>query len=240
MAVLQLGIDGEVLMNERKAAGESVCGLLGSESLQAAMSHAVVLSEVTIDSLEAVVGFAGDEVRVLAFGVTLPADDAFVCETGADVVQRGAARDEVAGLSFVLGEEAGHATVTDTEQLRQVTVGKEASLGMCLQAQAERLMEQTLWGGNAVDTALHIVDGAEIEENGNQVCVGNPLAMPRRGIATDGHPQDGAMRDMLSGTQVLLHDFQDHLGAEAAEAGADAWELDGDPVGQGIFQVFFP
>ena len=68
-------VDSEVLLDQRQTAPQGVSGLLWREPSQTAMADAVVLAEVTIDCLKAVVGLASDDVRFLAFGVSLPANN---------------------------------------------------------------------------------------------------------------------------------------------------------------------
>ena len=44
---------------------------------------------------------------------------------------------------------------------------------------------------------------------------------------------------MLLGPHVLGYDFKDHIGTQQADArSADAGELLGDPVGEGVLKVF--
>jgi hypothetical protein len=46
------------------------------------------------------------------------------------------------------------------------------------------------------------------------------------------------MSNVFLGAEVLLDDFQDHVGTQIAQAGADPRELDGDAMCQGVFQRF--
>jgi hypothetical protein len=238
MTALQLGIDVEVLVNERQAAAERVGRLFGRESLRPAVAHTVVLAEVTVDGLEAVISFAGDDVGIFPLGITLPADDAFVRETGAHVVQRGAPRDQGSRLSLVLSQQGSYGGVVGIEQLGQVAIGKKATLSVGLVAQAEHFVKQALRGRDPIDSSLNIVGRAQRKHDGDQLGVGDALAVARRIVAMDGHPHNTAMRNLLFGTQVLLDEFQNHLGADLAEARPDARELDADLMSQSVFQVF--
>jgi hypothetical protein len=75
---VQLVVDAEIFLHQSDAASQQVRGLLGREALLAAAADAVVLAEVAIDGLQRVPGFAGHQVRLLAFGEPLVADDPFV------------------------------------------------------------------------------------------------------------------------------------------------------------------
>ena len=72
---LQQVVYREVLLDQRQTTLKDVSGLLWREPFETAMADAVVLAEVTIDRLKAVVGLAGDDVRFLAFGISLPANN---------------------------------------------------------------------------------------------------------------------------------------------------------------------
>ncbi len=56
--LLQQVVDGEVLFDQPHAAPEGVGRLLRCEPLKAAVPHAVVLTEITVNRLEAVVRLA--------------------------------------------------------------------------------------------------------------------------------------------------------------------------------------
>ena len=48
-----------------------------------------------------------------------------------------------------------------------------------------------------------------------------------------------SLADVFEGPEVLREDFEEHVGAELADARpADAWELLGDAVSEGIFEGF--
>src|SRR5262245_9363222 len=89
-AFLQQVIDGEVLLHQRQATPQSVGGLLGCEPLEAAMPDPIVLTEITVDCLQTVVGLAGDDVGLLPFGITLPANDALMSQSCSHIMERGA------------------------------------------------------------------------------------------------------------------------------------------------------
>ena len=62
-------------LHQSQAALQGVSGLLRRESLKAAVADAIVLAEIMVNRLEAVVGLASDDVRLLALGVALPANN---------------------------------------------------------------------------------------------------------------------------------------------------------------------
>jgi hypothetical protein len=72
---LQQVINGEVLLHQRHAASQGVGGLLGRQPLEAAMSDPIVLTEITVDGLQAVVSLACDDVGLFPFSIALPAND---------------------------------------------------------------------------------------------------------------------------------------------------------------------
>ncbi len=82
-------------------------------ALLPAVPDAIELSQVAIDGLQAVVGFAGDLLGRLALGEALPADEALVGEAGTDVMEGGPSRDEGLGLALVIGQQSGDGRVVD-------------------------------------------------------------------------------------------------------------------------------
>src|SRR5262245_21106965 len=74
-SLLQQGIDGQVLVHQPQAAPQGVGRLLRREPLEATVPHAVVLTEITVDRLEAVVGLPRHDVRLLPLGGALPANN---------------------------------------------------------------------------------------------------------------------------------------------------------------------
>ena len=135
--LLQQVVDGEVLLDQRQAARQGMSGLLGREPFQTAMADAVVLAEVTVNRLEAVVGLASDDVRLLAFGVSLPANNPLMSESCSDIVERGASRDDGVGVALMLGQHVRDPTVAGVEQLGEVAVGEQSTLLVGLLAEAE-------------------------------------------------------------------------------------------------------
>ena len=125
-AFLQQVIDGEVLLHQRQATAQGVGGLLGRQPLEAAMPDPIVLTEITVHSLQAVVGLAGDDVGLLPFRITLPANNSLMSKSCPHIVERGAPRDDGLGVALMPGQQDGDPTVVHREQLGQVTVGEEA------------------------------------------------------------------------------------------------------------------
>jgi len=82
---LQFLVDGEVLIDQITRAAQDVSDLLGRHVLLPAVADAIELSEVAIDGLQTVVGFAGDLLGGLAFEA-FPADEALVSEAGAQLM----------------------------------------------------------------------------------------------------------------------------------------------------------
>jgi hypothetical protein len=89
---LQQVVDRQVLSHQAEATRQGLRGLFGSQALESAVADAVVLPEIAVHGLEAVVRLAGDDVRLLAFGVTLPANNPLMCEPRSDIVQGGTLR----------------------------------------------------------------------------------------------------------------------------------------------------
>ena len=165
-AFLQQVIDGEVFLHQRQAATQGVSGLLRREPLQAAMADAIVLAEVTVDRLKAVVSLASDDMRLLAFGVSLPANNPLMSQSCSDVVERGASWDDGVGEALMLGQHMCDPTVVDAEQLGEVAVGEQSALLVGLLAEADRLAQQPLRSGKTIDSQLHVLGGGDLEEDG--------------------------------------------------------------------------
>src|SRR5262245_2087000 len=168
-AFLQHLIDGEVLLHQWQATAQGVGGLLGREPLEAAMPDPIVLTQITVNGLQAVVGLAGDDVGFLPFGITLPANDSLMSQSCPHVMERGSARDDGLGVSLVPGQQDRDLTVAGLEQFGQVAVGEESSLLVSLFAQAQGLLQQPLGSREPVEAPLHVVSGGELEQDRDQI-----------------------------------------------------------------------
>ena len=115
-------------------------------------AHPVVSTEITVDRLQAVEGLAGHDVRLLPFGVGLPANNPLRSESRSHVVQGGAARDDRVGGPLLLGQQHRDPTVLGVEQFGEVAVGEQSPLLMGLLAQAEGLVQHPLGRGERPPT----------------------------------------------------------------------------------------
>jgi hypothetical protein len=206
-ALLQQVIDGEVLLDQSQAAPQGVSGLLGRESLKAAVADAIVLTEITVNRLQTVVGLARDDVGLLPFGIALPANDALMSESRSHIVERRSPRDDGVGFTLMLGQQYRDPTIIRMEQLGEVAVGEQTTLFVSLLAQAKGLVQQPLGSGKTLDAQLHILGGGEVEEHGDEVGIDEALSMPRRIVDADGHPEDLSVLDVVVGTHVFKDDF---------------------------------
>jgi hypothetical protein len=205
--ILQQVIDVEVLFDQCQAARQGVSGLLGGESLKAAVPDTIVLAEITVNRLEAVVSLAGDNVWLLALGVSLPANDAFMSESRSHVVERGAPWDESVSEELMLGQHMSDLTVVGIEQLGEVTVGEQSALLVSLLAQTEGLAQQALGSGQAIDAQFNVLRGGEIKEYGDKIGIRDALVMAGRVIDADGHPECLSVCDVVLMAHVLEYNF---------------------------------
>ena len=104
VVILQLVVDVEVLLDQGQTAFDEVCSFLRCEPLNTAMADAIILAEVTIDRVETVVSLASDDVRLFAFGVSLPANDPLMSQSCSHVMECGASWNNGVGASLVLGQ----------------------------------------------------------------------------------------------------------------------------------------
>ena len=209
---LQQVIDRKILPDQREAATQGVRCLLGREPLQTAVADAIVLAQVTVDGFQTVVRLSSDDVRLFPFGIALPANDPLMSQPCSNIVKRGTPRDHGVGVTLMLGQQHGDPTIVAMKQLGEIAVGEQTTLLVGLLAQAEGLVQQTLGSGQAVDPPLHVLGGGEVEENRDKLGVGDPLAVGRRVIDADGHPQCLAVCEVLFGAHVLGDDLQNHIG----------------------------
>jgi hypothetical protein len=237
--ILEQIVNGQVFENETDGATERVSGLLWGESLEATAAHPIVHSEVMIDGFETVVGFLGNDMGILTFGVTFPTDDAFVSETRTNIVESGTTRDNGLRGSLMLGEDEGNSAIVGVEDLGEIAVGKQSPLAMRLFTKTDAALEETFRSWHAVDATLNVLRGADIEENRNELGVDHSLTMAWRVLDADGHPEELAMHDVVERSNVLSEDFEEHVGAELPDTRpTDAGELLGNAVSQGVFQGF--
>ncbi len=109
------------------------------------------------------------------------------------------------------GQQRRDPAVVDVEQLGEIAVGEQSPLLVGLPAQAERLAQQPLGGREALDPGLHVLGGREVEEDGDQLGIGDALVTSRRIPEADGHPEDLPVPDVVVGAHVLDDDFQEHV-----------------------------
>jgi hypothetical protein len=182
-------------------------GLLGREALKATVADAIVLAEVAVDRLQAMIRLTRDDVGLLPFRIALPTNDSLMSEPCSHIVERGAARDEGVGGALMLGQHMSNLAVVGIEQLGEIAVGEESALVVSLLAQAEGLAQQPLGSRQAFDAPLGVLGRGEVEEDGDQLGVGDPLAMGGGVVDADGHPQGLAVDQVILGAHVLEYDF---------------------------------
>ena len=81
-----------------------------------------------------------------------------------DIVDGGATRDDGVGEAAP-GQHASDGSVAGVEQFSEVAVGEQSTLLVSLLAEAERLVQQSLGSGPAIDPLLHVLRGGEVEED---------------------------------------------------------------------------
>lgn len=230
-------VDGEVLLDQSQAAPQGVSGLLGREPLQTAMADTIVLAQVTVDRVQAVVGLASDDMRLLAFGVSLPANNPLMSQSCSDVVERGASWDDRIGEALVLGQHMSDPTVVGAEQLGEVAVREQSTLLVGLLAEADHLAQQPLGSGETIDAQLRILRGRDLEEDGDQIDVRDAFATTGRVVEADGHPKRLAVNEVVFGAHVLEDNFKYHICAQLTYAiSSNTRELLDNPVGECVPQ----
>jgi hypothetical protein len=211
VVVLQQVVDGEVLLDQRQTAPKGVSSLLWREPFHTAMADAVVLAKIMIDCIKAVVGLTSDDVRFLAFGVSLPTNNPLMSQSCSDVVECGASWDDGFGEALVLRQDLRDPAIADAEQLSQIAVGEQSTLFVGLLAEADRFTQQPLGSGKAIDAQLHVLRGGDVEEDGDQLDVRDALLPPGRIVAADGHPKRLPVYKVVFGAHVLEDNLKDHI-----------------------------
>src|SRR3989442_15757968 len=102
---LQFFVKIEILLDQALTVIERESDLLAAHAELAALAHAIKVSEIAIDSSQAVMSLAGNLIGSFAFDV-LAANDRLVSLTAAEVMQRRAARNQLLLLALV-GREHG-------------------------------------------------------------------------------------------------------------------------------------
>ena len=103
--VVEFVIDGDVLVHQRQAAIEREGDLGGVHTLLKAMTDTIEFAEIVINRFERVMSFTGNLILRFAFGISLPADDAFVRQAGPDIMQSCPARDDLLLLALVCSDD---------------------------------------------------------------------------------------------------------------------------------------
>src|ERR1700740_2233321 len=157
-------------------------------------------------------GFASDDVRFFAFGISLPANNAFMSQSSSDVVKSGASGNDCVGSALVLGQQLGNPSVVEAEQLCEIAVGEQSALLVGLFTEAERFPQHPLASWKAIDAQLRVLGGRDIEEDGDQLGIGNAFLTSGRVVDADGHPEHLTMHDMVLGAHVLDDNLKNHIG----------------------------
>src|ERR1700692_3546092 len=108
-------VDLNVLVHQSNAAVECEGYIRRIHSSLETVADSIKLSKVSINGFEGMIGFASNLILSLAFGVTLPADDSLVGQTGADIVQCRAPRDDTLILTLEIGEQRGDVIIGSIE-----------------------------------------------------------------------------------------------------------------------------
>ena len=116
------------------------------------------------------------------------------------------------GIPCTLNDLELRSNCRQSEQFGEVAVGEQSTLLVSLLAEAERLVQQSLGSGPAIDPLLHVLRGGEVEEDRDKLGVRDPLAVGGRVIDADGHPQCLAVGEVLLGAHVLGYNFKNHIG----------------------------
>ena len=93
------------MVDERKAAIERVSNFSCGHPLLETVTNAIKLAEVVINGPKAVMSFEGNLIWRFALGIAFPTDDAFVGQSGADVVQSRTAWDDFLMMTLVGGNQ---------------------------------------------------------------------------------------------------------------------------------------
>jgi len=93
-------------------------GLDRTESLVVTMSHAVRLSQIAVDGLDAMVGFASDLIGTLTVNTPFATNNAFVGHTTAGIVDRPTLGDDCIVLTFVLRQQFPNERIGNVQYFR--------------------------------------------------------------------------------------------------------------------------
>src|SRR5439155_4752109 len=154
---------------------------------------------------------ASDDMRFLAFGVSLPANNPLMSQSCSDVMECGTSWNDGVGETLMLGQHMSDPTVVDAEQLGEVAVGEQSTLLVGLLAEADRLAQQPLGSGETIDAQLRVLPGRDLEKDGDQIDVRDALATTRRVVEADGHPKRLAVNEVVFGAHVLEDNFKYHI-----------------------------
>src|SRR5216684_4335738 len=115
MVGLQFFVKLQVLLDQVATMIERESDLLQAHSQLPTVTHAVKISEIAIDSRQAVMSFARDLISSFAFRM-FTANDRFVGQAAAEVVQGSASGDQLLLLAFMGRQHCRELTITAIEQ----------------------------------------------------------------------------------------------------------------------------
>lgn len=69
------------------------------------MPDAIVLTELTVNRLQTMVGLACDDVGFVPFDMAFPANDALMRQSCSHIVERGSPRNDNLGVTLMLGQQ---------------------------------------------------------------------------------------------------------------------------------------
>jgi hypothetical protein len=125
----------------------------------------------------------------------------------------GASWNNGVGTSLMFGQHLSDPTVVDAEQFGEIAVGEQSALLVRLLAKAERLAQQPLRSGKAIDAQLRVLRSGNVEEYGDQIHVRYSLVPFGRVVEADGHPERLSVYNVVFGAHLLEDNLKDHIGA---------------------------
>ena len=215
--------DGLVFPDEAWSTFDSKSDLVGGHVFLSAEQHLSKRADVVLNGLEGMVGVPSDLLDGVLFDEELVNDDAFVGEGRAHVMNSAAPGQHLASFQFPLSDVFADRARRQFEQKGHLGIGEDAVLLIGLYKEAGGGVAFEVTQASSVGALRGFVFVEQVQDDGNELGLGDGLAVRGSGVLMDGDP-GGLSWPQMMGFGIEGADHPDD-GVDQDASGAFAAEL---------------
>jgi hypothetical protein len=161
-----------------------------------------------------VIRLTGNDIGRLSFGEAFPADDAFVSDSTADVMEGGSARDDNIVVPLMGREESADLSLRDGKHRGEIDIGEQSALVVGLLMKSKTTPQQPLRARDASELRVEVLIGPQIEDHRHLAHVLGRFVSRGWIEDVDPEPEKLTMVNRLAGAEMSLEELQNDVGAE--------------------------